>query len=69
MRLVLALVTLSHVSISSSLSVRASSHPVSLPYEHFSNTLDTHSLFTLTVLETGIRENLTVKKQIVHFFK
>lgn len=53
MRLVLALVTLSHVSISSSLSVRASSYLVSLPYEHFSNTLDTRPLFTLILLETG----------------
>lgn len=64
MRLVLALVTLSHVSISSSLSVRASSYLVSLPYEHFSNTLDTRPLFTLILLETGCFLNNRLKKQI-----
>lgn len=41
MRQVLALVTLSHITIPSSLSVRASSYLVSLPHEHLNGSLDT----------------------------
>lgn len=54
MRQVLALVTLSHITISSSLSVRASSYLISFSLEHLNKTLNTHYFFFILIqLKTG----------------